>query len=148
MPIGDTIFVGVSKGFVALPDDSDTPIICVGPGTGVAPMRAVIQHRLKLGAKGEILRYIVALLPGFLKSFSKKKDNTLYFGCRSATKDQHYATDWEKHVKFDSLKYRLAASRDGPEGTRRTYVQHLIEQDAEHIWDVIGKRDGWVYISG
>ena len=76
------------------------------------------------------------------------QDNTLYFGCRSATKDQHYAIEWENHVKFDGLKYRLAASRDGPEGVQRTYVQHLMEQDADHIWDVVGRRNGWIYISG
>ena len=51
---GDTILVGIAKGFITLPDDPRTPIVCVGPGTGVAPMRAIIQHRLKLGAKGEI----------------------------------------------------------------------------------------------
>jgi len=77
-----------------------------------------------------------------------KKGNTLYFGCRSATKDQHYAVEWENHAKLDDLNYRLAASRDGPEGVRRIYVQHLIEQDAVNIWDVVGKRNGWVYISG
>ena len=144
---GDNILVGISKGFVTLPEDPKTPVICVGPGTGVAPMRAIIQHRLKLGAKGKESRqtstpqYIVEGL--FLS-----KENTLYFGCRSASKDQHYAAEWEHHAKFDGLKYRLAASRDGPEGVRRTYVQHLIEQDAEHIWNVVGKRSGWVYISG
>lgn len=78
----------------------------------------------------------------------KKKENTLYFGCRSATKDQHYAADWENHAKFDHLNYRLAASRDGPEGVQRIYVQHLIEKDVEHVWDVVGKSGGWVYISG
>ena len=83
-----------------------------------------------------------------LKTCFSLKDNTLYFGCRSASKDQHYAAEWEHHVKLHGLKYRLAASRDGPDGVRRTYVQHLIEQDAEHIWDVVGKRNGWVYISG
>jgi len=123
---GDTIPIGISRGFVTLPDDPTTPIICIGPGTGVAPMRAIIQHRLKLGGK----------------------ENTLYFGCRSASKDQHYAIEWKHCAKFNDLKYRLAASRDGPEGVRRIYVQHLIEQDAEHIWDVVGKKGGWVYISG
>ena len=52
-PKGDSILVTVSKGFITLPDNPGTPIICVGPGTGVAPMRAIIQHRLKLGAEGE-----------------------------------------------------------------------------------------------
>jgi len=56
-PKGDTVLVGISKGFITLPDDPSTPIICVGPGTGVAPMRAIIQYRLKLDdAKGEISR--------------------------------------------------------------------------------------------
>lgn len=83
-----------------------------------------------------------------IEDLFSSKENTLYFGCRSASKDQHYAVEWEHCAKFNDLKYRLAASRDGPEGVRRTYVQHLIEQDAEHIWDVVGKKDGWVYISG
>ena len=145
---GDTIFVGISRGFVTIPDDPTIPIICIGPGTGVAPMRAIIQHRLKSGAKGEMFRRILTSFHASLNGRPYPKDNTLYFGCRSATKDQHYAIEWENHVKLDGLNYRLAASRDGPEGVRRTYVQHLIEQDAEHIWDVVGRRNGWVYISG
>ena len=51
----------------------------------------------------------------------------------TATKDQHYAVDWEIRVKFDGLKHQLAASRDGQEGIQRTYVQRPIKQDAEHI---------------
>ena len=145
---GDTIFFGISRGFVTLPGDPKTPIICVGPGTGVAPMRAIVQHRLKLGAKGEIFRHTPTSFHASFKGRPPKKGNTLYFGCRSATKDQHYGIEWESHAKFDDLHYRLAASRDGPEGVRRIYVQHLIERDAEHIWDVVGKRNGWVYISG
>jgi sulfite reductase alpha subunit-like flavoprotein len=44
--------------------------------------------------------------------------------------------------------YRLAASRDGPEGVARTYVQHLIQQDAKRIWELVGTKGAWVYISG
>lgn len=35
-----------------LPEDTATPVICVGPGTGVAPMRALIGDRISDGAKG------------------------------------------------------------------------------------------------
>jgi hypothetical protein len=73
---GDTILVGVSKGFITLPEDPKTPIICVGPGTGVAPMRAIIQHRLGLGAKGGVLRYILVLFLGFLNPCFEKKKTT------------------------------------------------------------------------
>ncbi len=43
--------------------------------------------------------------------------------------------------------YRVACSRDGPEGVKRTYVQDLIEADGERIWELIS-RGAWVYISG
>ncbi|KAJ7678562.1 hypothetical protein B0H17DRAFT_1161341 [Mycena rosella] len=109
---GDKVQIGLEKGLIKLPADNNTPVICVGPGTGVAPMRAVIQERVHLGAHA----------------------NTLYFGCRSATKDQHYASDWRTHASADALAYRAAFSRDSPEGTKRVYVQDLIEEDAERVW--------------
>lgn len=75
-------------------------------------------------------------------------DNTLYFGCRSATKDQHYADEWSRYVEEQNLTYRTAFSRDGAEGVRRLYVQNLLEEDCKQVWDSIGKREGRVYISG
>ena len=44
--------------------------------------------------------------------------------------------------------YRVAFSRDGPEGRPRTYVQDLIREDAKRIWELVGVRGAWVYISG
>lgn len=70
---GVTILVGISRGFVTLPDDLTTPIICVGPGTGVAPMRAIIQHRLKLGAKGKIPRQMSTLFHATLNAYFPRK---------------------------------------------------------------------------
>ena len=54
--LGDILRVGLEKGLISLPEDLATPVICIGPGTGVAPMRAVIEHRLEAGAKGNISR--------------------------------------------------------------------------------------------
>ncbi|KAJ7746603.1 riboflavin synthase domain-like protein [Mycena metata] len=109
---GDKLEIGLQKGLIKLPTDINTPVICIGPGTGVAPMRAVIQDRLHMGAR----------------------DNTLYFGCRSATKDQHYGSEWSS---CSDLVYRTAFSRDGPEGTKRIYVQDLMQEDAERIWTLL-----------
>lgn len=53
--IGDHLKVGIGKGVITLPKDTATPVICVGPGTGIAPMRAIIEHRLAAGAKGDFL---------------------------------------------------------------------------------------------
>lgn len=53
LQIGDKIPLGIKKGgLINLPDDLTIPIVCVGPGTGIAPVRAVIEERAFLGAKG------------------------------------------------------------------------------------------------
>ena len=38
--------IGIQKGFLSVPKDPETPVVCVGPGTGIAPMRAVIEQRV------------------------------------------------------------------------------------------------------
>ncbi|KAK0239927.1 hypothetical protein EDD85DRAFT_823794 [Armillaria nabsnona] len=121
---GHTLTIGLRRGFINLPDQK-TDIICIGPGTGVAPMRSLIEERI----------------------FTGINRNTLYFGCRSALKDQHYGQEWKAYAKENKLVYRVACSRDGPEGVKRTYVQDLIEADGERIWELISQ-GAWVYISG
>ncbi len=44
------VFVQKSHGFT-LPADSKTPIIMVGPGTGIAPFRAFLHERAAIGAR-------------------------------------------------------------------------------------------------
>ena len=46
------------------------------------------------------------------------------------------------------MVYRPAFSRDGEEGKARTYVQELIRTDAARVWELVGERGAWVYISG
>jgi sulfite reductase alpha subunit-like flavoprotein len=92
----------------------------------VAPSRAVLEARVHLGMR----------------------DNTLYFGHRASGKDEHYSREWTTLAETGNLTYRAAASRDGPEGTPRVYVQDLIRQDAKRIWQLIHDRGAWVYISG
>ncbi|KIK93213.1 hypothetical protein PAXRUDRAFT_829176 [Paxillus rubicundulus Ve08.2h10] len=123
---GDKLRITIQKGMISLPNDPNTPIICVGPGTGVAPMRAVIEERVHAGSKS----------------------TTLYFGCRSATKDHHYGSEWQAYTEAGQITYRVAFSRDGPEGTKRTYVQDLLCEDKERVWDILGKQRGTLIISG
>lgn len=63
--------VWVKKGSLALPKDQQTPIIMVGPGTGIAVFRSYIQHY-----KGPMV---------------------LLFGCRDRQKDFYYSQEWPKH---------------------------------------------------
>jgi sulfite reductase alpha subunit-like flavoprotein len=122
---GVQLRIGFTKGLLTLPQDS-TPVICIGPGTGVAPARAVVEARVHLGMK----------------------DNTLYFGHRASGKDEHYVGEWISLAESGRLTYRVTASRDGPEGTPRVYVQDLIRQDTKRIWQLVHDKGAWVYISG
>ncbi len=104
------VFVQVSKGF-RLPKDGDTPIILVGPGTGIAPFRAFLEERQATGAKG---------------------DNWLFFG------DQHEATDFLYRDELETFQrdglltqLHTAFSRDGEE---KVYVQHRMREHAAELW--------------
>ena len=59
---GDKLQVRIKKGLIVLPEDKDTPVICVGPGTGIAPMRAVIEERTLQGSYGENSQILVTYL--------------------------------------------------------------------------------------
>ncbi|KAL1759766.1 hypothetical protein FB107DRAFT_204590 [Schizophyllum commune] len=125
LPIGAALRMRIHRGLIELPPPT-VPVICVGPGTGIAPMRAVIEERVAAAAT----------------------DNTLSFGCRSAFKDEHYAEEWAAYAKEGHLTYRVARSRDGPEGAARVYVQDLMREDARRLWELVGEREGRVFISG
>ena len=92
-------------------------------------MRAVIQDRIHEG-------------------ISSADANTLYFGCRSASKDEHYGAEWAEYARKGKMTYRAAFSRDSAPGTPRTYVQTLIREDAARVWELVGVHGAWVYISG
>lgn len=102
------VFVEENDNF-RLPDDGNTPVIMVGPGTGIAPFRAFMQQREAEEASGE---------------------NWLFFGNPNYTQDFLYQTEWQRFVKDGVVnKVSLAFSRDQKE---KVYVQHrMLEQGAE-----------------
>ncbi|KAI5991257.1 hypothetical protein EDD15DRAFT_2277618 [Pisolithus albus] len=57
-------------------------------------------------------------------------------------------TEWETYAESKQITYRVALSRDGPEETKRTYVQDLILQDKDSFWDLLNDQRGTLIISG
>jgi len=100
----------------------------VGPGTGLAPFRGFIQERQHLRDEGKSVG-----------------ESILYFGCRKRSEDYIYEAELEEWVKKGTLNLRAALSRDQ---SKKVYVQHLLEQDADLIWNVIGESKGHFYICG
>jgi len=109
---GDKVLVYLhhNKNF-RLPANPDTPVIMVGPGTGVAPFRAFLEERSAVNAKGP---------------------NWMFFG------DQHYSTDFLYQLEFQEWlktgvldRLDVAFSRDQAE---KIYVQHRMLEHAEEIF--------------
>ena len=104
------VFVDSNPNF-RLPQDPDTAIIMIGPGTGVAPFRAFLEERETTGAQGK---------------------NWLIFGDRNFNTDFLYQREWLEHRKNGLLaRLDVAFSRDTDE---KIYVQHRILENSRELY--------------
>ena len=118
------VFPSVAKHF-HLPEDPDTPIIMIGPGTGVAPFRAYLQERKVTGAKGK---------------------NWLFFGAQHEKCDFAYREDFEGFTKEGILtRLDCAWSRDQ---AQKIYVQHKMVENAAAIWKWIDAEGAHFFVCG
>jgi sulfite reductase (NADPH) flavoprotein alpha-component len=118
------VFPSVAKHF-HLPENPSTPIIMIGPGTGVAPFRAYLQERKATGAKGK---------------------NWLFFGSQHESCDFAYGDEFKAYLK-EGLLTRLdcAWSRDQ---AQKVYVQHQMTENAVEIWKWIDTEGAHFFVCG
>lgn len=107
-----------------LPANPETPVIMIGPGTGIAPFRAFMQQRAADEAPGK---------------------NWLFFGNPHFTEDFLYQVEWQRYVKEGVLsRIDLAWSRDQKE---KIYVQDKLREQGAELWRWIN--DGaHIYVCG
>lgn len=106
------------------PSESETPMIMIGPGTGIAPFRGFLQERRALGHTGP---------------------NWLFFGEQHAATDFYYRDELEK-MRDDGFltELDLAFSRDQQ---HKVYVQHLMRNRGAQLWSWL--QDGaQLYVCG
>ena len=117
------VFPNTSK--FRLPEDGNTPIIMVGPGTGIAPFRAYLQERKATGAKGK---------------------NWLFFGSQHEHCNYFYKDELEE-MKGAGLLTRLdcAWSRDQAE---KSYVQSKMLENAAEIWKWMDGEGAHFFVCG
>lgn len=127
---GDGIRVFNRSSTFRLPTDPTKPILMVGPGTGIAPFRALLQER----------------------SFQKREKklsvgkNVLYFGCKRRGLDFIYEDELGSFQKSGVLTHlHLAFSREQKE---KVYVQNLLKQNAKETWKLINNEGGHIYVCG
>jgi sulfite reductase (NADPH) flavoprotein alpha-component len=117
------VFVQTSHGF-RLPQDTERPIIMIGPGTGIAPFRAFLEERRAIGARGR---------------------NWLFFG------DQQHACDFLYREELDGMladktltRLDTAFSRDQKE---KIYVQNRMLENAGTLWQWL-EEGAHLYVCG
>lgn len=107
-----------------LPPSPETPVIMIGPGTGIAPFRAFLQDRDNTGATG---------------------DNWLFFGNPHFTQDFLYQVELQSYLKTGLLqKLSVAFSRDQAE---KIYVQERIVENGAEVYEWL-ERGAHLYICG
>jgi sulfite reductase (NADPH) flavoprotein alpha-component len=106
-----------------LPKDPKTPIILIGPGTGIAPFRAFLQER--------------ALHPEAGPSW-------LFFGERNRSSDFYYEDFFSSLANENKLKLDLAFSQDTP---HKVYVQHKLYEHKALFWQWL-QQGASLYICG
>ena len=124
-PVGGTLPVFLDKNdHFRLPEDTNTPVIMIGPGTGIAPFRAFLEHREALGHKG---------------------DNWLVFGDQRATCDYLYQEQFEGMQKSGLLtKLQTAFSRDQ---ATKIYVQDRLREESDELFAWL-ERGAHFYVCG
>lgn len=107
------VFVQPAHGF-SLPEDTNSPLIMVGPGTGIAPFRAFLQER---------------------QATNSKAPNWLFFGDQHEATDFLYAQELREFQQSGILtKLDTAFSRDSE---KKVYVQDRMMENAPQLWDWI-----------
>ncbi|WP_298772580.1 assimilatory sulfite reductase (NADPH) flavoprotein subunit [uncultured Shewanella sp.] len=107
-----------------LPSNPDTPVIMIGPGTGVAPFRAFMQERAAQGVSS---------------------NSWLFFGNPHFEQDFLYQVEWQQYLKAGELtRLDLAFSRDQ---AHKVYVQDKIAEQGADLWQWLNE-GAHLYICG
>jgi len=113
-----------------LPENIKTPIIMICAGTGYAPFRGFLQE----------LEY--------LRKSQAVPQCLLFYGCRHPSKDYIYREELAALEKSGLVKLFIAFSRFPNESTKNKYVQDLIFENAELVFNYVDKQKAIVYVCG
>ncbi|KAI5198668.1 hypothetical protein AUEXF2481DRAFT_46522 [Aureobasidium subglaciale EXF-2481] len=126
---GQQFSLTIQPGYLNVsPDEVHAPVLMIGPGTGVAPMRSMIYERLQWG-----------------KESASRQPCVLFFGCRNEEADYFFRDEWQ-NLSGQGLTVFPAFSRE--QNKPRTYVQDLIRRHADLVLRLLEQENSKVYVCG
>ncbi|TFK12955.1 somatostatin receptor type 1 [Platysternon megacephalum] len=124
-----TVPMYVRKSQFRLPFKPSTPVVMIGPGTGIAPFVGFVQERAWLKQQGKDVG-----------------ETVLYYGCRHENEDYLYREELAQLHKEGALtQLNVAFSRDQ---AQKVYVQHLLKKNKEGVWKLIHEGNAHIYVCG
>ena len=124
-PVGGELPIFIhSNRLFRLPEDLDAPVVMVGPGTGVAPFRAFLQHK---------------------QAGCGRWPMWLFFGEQRESQDFLYRDEnlvWLEKGVLQRLDTAFSRDQD-----QKIYVQHRIREQAAELWRWLEK-GAYFYVCG
>jgi sulfite reductase alpha subunit-like flavoprotein/nitric oxide synthase oxygenase domain/subunit/hemoglobin-like flavoprotein len=128
LEVGSIVRIGVRTSDFRPPTDPQAPMLMVGPGTGVSPLIAFLQHREALQSQSLQLG-----------------EACLYFGCRNHT-DFLYADQlnlWQQQGILTDLQVAFSRLTE-----QKVYVQSLMQENAQSLWQFLSHPQCNYYVCG
>ena len=145
LPEGSEFDVLLQKGGLHITKgEGKRPVVMIGPGTGVAPMRSLVWERLAWAEERKRLYQEVGHDAPDHGS-SGVGENVLFYGCRNREADYFYRNEWQDLENKAGLRVFTAFSRDQK---RKIYVQDLVREQADLVFRLLHQQSGIVYICG
>ena len=119
--------------------DLRRPVVMIGPGTGVAPMRSLVWERYQSVCR---LAHAENVVP---RENHAGGSSVLFFGARRRDADFFFADEWADLEEKLPLQVFTAFSRDQEE---KVYVQDVIRQQGRLVYELLCEKDGLVYVCG
>ncbi|KAG8525691.1 uncharacterized protein KY384_000451 [Bacidia gigantensis] len=139
---GSHLQVSLQKGGLGLKTINLTkPLVLIGPGTGVAPIRSIIWERLQLAesqSRAEDSEHLALEVSGVGKML-------LIFGCRSEAADFFFRDEWASIRNKLPLEVQAAFSRDQ---VHKVYVQDVVRAQRSEIFRLLHDLEGTVFVCG
>ena len=141
---GSSLDVLLQKGSLGVTlAQAGRPLVMIGPGTGIAPIRSLIWERLQW--REELSKPQHAPSNGNTANQRCIGEMALFFGCRKKEVDYFYQSEWEEMQGRLPLRVFTAFSRDQK---HKVYVQDLIKEQSELIYRLLHESRGMVYVCG
>lgn len=122
--------VHVRRSNFKLPKNTTTPVILIGPGTGVAPLRGFVREKVQQVKNGVNVGKTI-----------------LFYGCRNEHDDFLYKQEWSEYASVLGDKFEMfnAFSRQDP--SKKVYVQDKIVENYKIVNELLNN-GATIYVCG